>query len=119
MTTTTLDRAFRVGIGFAQKTAAQLSPREIEARVTAYADALDRLHAAQVRLYRALLATDDIEAEYAAAGVNEAASSLPEMPPWPDTDEELIARLRGRFAPAPPADPLLDKTLTTIARREG
>ncbi len=58
-----------------------------------------KVHSAQVRLYRALLATDDMAAEFAAADLHAAVAALPEMPAWPDTDEELIARLRGEFPP--------------------
>lgn len=94
-TTNALDRPLRVGLGQWQKTPAQLSSNEIEVEVKRYADKLAKLHQAQVRLYRALLATDDIEAEFAADAVHQAVTALPEMPGWPDTDEELIARLKG------------------------
>lgn len=94
----TLDQPLRVGFGQWQKTPAQLSSDEIETLVKRYAGRLAKLHEAQVRLYRALLATDDIEAEFAALAVHQAVASLPEMPDWPDTDEELIARLKGKFA---------------------
>jgi len=63
--------------------------------VAEYADRLAKVHSAQVRLYRALLATDDLAAEFAAPDLHAAVAALPGMPDWPDTDEELIARLRG------------------------
>lgn len=108
-----LDRPIR-----GQKTPAQIDTATINARAAAYSEALARLHDAQVRLYRALLATDDIEAELAAVDIRDATNAMPELPPWPDTDEELLDRLRGRFAPAPPLDPRVDKTLTTVSRAE-
>jgi hypothetical protein len=94
----------RVGVGQWQKTPAQLSDHEIGALVAIYADRLTAVHSAQVRLYRALLATDDMAAEFAASDLHAATAALPEMPPWPDTDEELIARLRGEFPPHPATD---------------
>jgi hypothetical protein len=94
-----LDRPIRVGLGQWQKTPAQLSDHEINALVASYAERLAKVHSAQVRLYRALLATDDMAAEFAASELHSAIAALPEMPAWPDTDEELIARLRGEFPP--------------------
>jgi hypothetical protein len=94
-----LDRPVRVGLGQWQKTPAQLSGHEIDMLVATYADRLAKVHAAQVRLYRALLATDDMAAEFAAPDLHAAVAALPEMPAWPDTDEELIARLRGGVPP--------------------
>jgi hypothetical protein len=38
-------------------------------------------------------------AEFAASDLNAAIAALPEMPAWPDTDQELVARLRGEFPP--------------------
>lgn len=93
------------GLGQWQKTPAQLSDREISAAVAKYADRLAAVHSAQVQLYRALLATDDTAAEFAASDLHAAIAALPEMPAWPDTDEELIARLRGEF-PEPPVSGL-------------
>jgi len=93
-----LDRPVRVGLGQWQTTPAQLSDHEIDSLVATYADRLAKVHAAQVRLYRALLATDDMAAEFAAPDLQAAVAALPEMPAWPGTDEELIARLRGKFA---------------------
>lgn len=93
------DRPVRVGLGQWQKTPAQLSDHEINILVASYAERLAKMHSAQVRLYRALLATDDMAAELAASALNAAIAALPEMPAWPDTDEELIARLRGEFPP--------------------
>lgn len=89
-----------------QKTPAQLSSDEIETLVKRYADKLAKLHEAQIRLYRALLANDDDEAEFAAHAVRQAVAALPDMPDWPDTDEELIARLRGKFAVEAPVHDL-------------
>lgn len=100
-----LDRPVRVGIGQWQNTPAQRSSREIDQKVKEYAGRLARLHAAQVRLYHALLWTDETAAEFAAADIRAAVKGLPDMPDWPDTDEELIARLRGKFAPALPGWP--------------
>ena len=94
------DRPIRVGLGQWQKTPAQLSDHEISVLVASYAERLAIVHSAQVRLYRALLATDDMAAEFAASDLNAAVAALPEMPAWPDTDEELIARLRGEFPQA-------------------
>jgi len=96
---TRLDRPIRVGLGQWQKTAAQLADHEITTLVANYAERLAKVHSAQVRLYRALLATDDVAAEFAASDLRAAIAALPEMPAWPDTDEELIARLRGEFPP--------------------
>jgi hypothetical protein len=98
-----LDRPVRVGLGQWQKTPAQLSDWEIDMMVAEYADRLAKVHSAQVRLYRALLATDDMAAEFAAPDLRAAVAALPEMPAWPDTDEELIARLRGKFSVPPTA----------------
>ena len=92
-------RPIRVGLGQWQKTPAQLSGDEINILVANYAERLAKVHSAQVRLYRALLATDDTAAEFAASDLHAAIAALPEMPAWPDTDEELIARLRGEFPP--------------------
>lgn len=89
----------RAGLGQWQKTPAQLSDREIDVLADSYAVRLAAVHSAQVRLYRALLATDDLAAEFAASALRAAVAALPELPPWPDTDEELIARLRGEFPP--------------------
>jgi hypothetical protein len=97
---TRLDRSIRVGLGQWQKTPAQLTDHEINILVANYAERLAKVHAAQVRLYRALLATDDMAAELAASDLHAAIAALPEMPAWPDTDEELIARLRGEFPQA-------------------
>lgn len=113
--TNSLDQPLRVGFGQWQTTPAQLSRDEIEALVTRYAGKLAKLHEAQVRLYRALLATDDIEAEFAAHAVHQAVAALPEMPDWPDTDEELIARLKGRFAVAPPLDQAAEQAAHDLA----
>lgn len=97
---TRLDRSIRVGLGEWQKTPAQLSDHEINILVASYAERLAKVHSAQVRLYRALLATDDMATEFAASDLHAAIAALPEMPAWPDTDEELIARLRGEFPQA-------------------
>ena len=94
-----LDQPIHVGLGQWQKTPAQLSDHEIDNLVAKYADRLATVHSAQVRLFRALLATDDMAAEFAASDLHAAVAALPAMPTWPDTDEELIARLRGKFAP--------------------
>jgi hypothetical protein len=114
----TATRTVHTGTGTWQNTPSQLTSEEITALTYAYSARLHNLYAAQVRLYTALLWTDVKAAESAARDLRQAVSALPPMPGWPDTDEELIARLKGKFAPLPPDNPEIDKHLTTAWDRE-
>lgn len=86
----------------------------IDKVVADYAARLAAVHAAHVRLYRALLETDNNAAEMAAGELRYAVNQLPPVPAWPDTDEELIDRLRGKFAPL-----VADKNGKTVLRWNG
>lgn len=114
----TVTRTVHTGTGTWQNTPSQLAPDEIAALADAYGVLLNDLYAAQVRLYAALLWTDVAAAESAARDVRQAVDALPPMPDWPDTDEEMIARLKGKFAPLPPENPKINKHLTTAWDRE-
>lgn len=82
-----------------QSTPYQRTEHGIGKLVTDYVARLAAVHAAHVRLYRALLETDNDAAEMAAGELCYAVNHLPPIPGWPDTDEKLIDRLRGKFAP--------------------
>jgi hypothetical protein len=77
-----------------------LSSYEVDSRTREYEDKLHALSVSLIQLYRAALSGDESAAEEAMFAVNGSLYEVPQLPPWPEAEAELHARLLAKFRPA-------------------
>ena len=86
----------------------------IEKRTRLYETKLSALHRAKSRLYRACLSQNLQEAGMALGVVRQLEFEMPDYPEWPETTDELAARLTERFTTPYPDKKVPDDDAHTV-----